>query len=163
MKRTFFAVIASFAALTLSGCALFYPNIDNSISPSDPMSPSPTESQTTSPSPEPTQSESPTPQKAEAKPRLLFYEIDAANSNLVLIGEVINFAEDGGECIITYYSGNTPIIQERVPAEHNVTTTQCFPLNISLSRLPKGKGDVVIGYESEKYFGESEKFEVIIP
>lgn len=161
MKRTFFAGIVTFAALALSGCALFYPNIDNSISPSDPMSPSPTQSPSESPTEEPTPSQSPTASKEEAKPRLLFYEI--SGDNLVLIGEVVNFAEDGGECIITYYSGNTPIIQERVPAEHNVTTTQCFPLNISLSRLPKGIGEVVVGYESEKYLGESEKFEVIIP
>jgi hypothetical protein len=52
---------------------------------------------------------------------------------------------------------------EKVSAEHNVTTTQCFPVLIPLSKVPKGIGQVVIGYESEKYQGESEKFEVIIP
>jgi hypothetical protein len=52
---------------------------------------------------------------------------------------------------------------ERVPAEHNVSTTQCFPLTTALSRLPEGMVDVVIGYESAKYAGESEKFQVIIP
>jgi hypothetical protein len=123
------------------------------------MNPSPSASEA---SPTPTESESPTTAPKElAKPRLLFYEI--AGSNLQVIGEVINFAEDGGECIITFYSGNTPIIMERVPAEHNVSTTQCFPLTTALSRLPKGMVDVVIGYESAKYAGESEKFEVIIP
>jgi hypothetical protein len=29
--------------------------------------------------------------------------------------------------------------------------------------LPKGVGEVVIGYESEKYEGTSERFEVNIP
>ena len=159
MKRTLLIATTLVAVATLAGCALFYPNLGSNETPSDPMNPSPTSSEA---SPTPTESESPTTAPKElAKPRLLFYEI--AGSNLQVIGEVINFAEDGGECIITFYSGNTPIIMERVPAEHNVTTTQCFPLSTALSRLPKGIVEVVIGYESAKYAGESEKFEVIIP
>jgi hypothetical protein len=159
MKRTLLIATTLVAVATLTGCALFYPNLGSNETPSDPMNPSPSASEA---SPTPTESESPTAAPKElAKPRLLFYEI--AGSNLQVIGEVINFAEDGGECIITFYSGNTPIIMERVPAEHNVSTTQCFPLTTALSRLPKGMVDVVIGYESAKYAGESEKFEVIIP
>jgi hypothetical protein len=159
MKRTLLIVTTMVATATLTGCALFYPNLGTNETPSDPMNPSPTSSEA---SPTPTESQSPTAAPKElAKPRLLFHEI--AGSDLRVIGEVINFAEDGGECIITIYSGNTPIIMERVPAEHNVSTTQCFPLTTALSRLPKGIVEVVIGYESEKYAGESEKFEVIIP
>ena len=159
MKRTLLIATTLVAVATLTGCALFYPNLGSNETPSDPMNPSPTSSETT---PTPTESETPTAAPKElAKPRLLFYEI--AGSDLRVIGEVINFAEDGGECIITIYSGNTPIILERVPAEHNVSTTQCFPLTTALSRLPKGIVEVVIGYESEKYAGESEKTEVIIP
>ena len=159
MKRTLLIATTLVAVATLTGCALFYPNLGSNETPSDPMNPSPTASETT---PTPTESETPTAAPKElAKPRLLFYEI--AGSDLRVIGEVINFAEDGGECIITFYSGNTPIVMERVPAEHNVSTTQCFPLTTALSRLPKGTIDVVIGYESTKYAGESEKFEVIIP
>jgi hypothetical protein len=159
MKRILLIATTLVAVATLAGCALFYPNLGSNETPSDPMNPTPTSSEA---SPTPTESESPTTAPKElAKPRMLFYEI--AGSNLQVIGEVINFAEDGGECIITFYSGNTPIIMERVPAEHNVTTTQCFPLSTALSRLPKGIVEVVIGYESAKYAGESEKFEVIIP
>jgi hypothetical protein len=158
MKRTLLITTTLVAVATLAGCALFYPNLGSNETPSDPMDPSPTESVT----PTPTASETPTAAPKElAKPRVLFYEI--VGTNLQIIGEVVNFAEDGGECIITFYSGNTPIVMERVPAEHNVSTTQCFPLTTALSRLPKGMVDVVIGYESDKYAGESEKFEVIIP
>jgi hypothetical protein len=123
------------------------------------MNPTPTTSE-----PSATPSESQTPSEAPkelAKPRVLFYEV--SGGNLQIIGEVVNFAEDGGECIVTFYTGDTPIVMERVPAEHNVTTTQCFPLTIALSRLPKGVGEVVIGYESAKYEGESARFEVNIP
>jgi hypothetical protein len=158
MKRTLLITTTLVAVATLAGCALFYPNLGSNETPSDPMDPSPTASVT----PTPTASETPTAAPKElAKPRVLFYEI--VGTNLQIIGEVVNFAEDGGECIITFYSGNTPVVMERVPAEHNVSTTQCFPLTTALSRLPKGMVDVVIGYESAKYEGESEKFEVIIP
>jgi hypothetical protein len=158
MKRTLLITTTLVAVATLAGCALFYPNLGSNETPGDPMDPSPTASVT----PTPTASETPTAAPKElAKPRVLFYEI--VGTNLQIIGEVVNFAEDGGECIITFYSGNTPVVMERVPAEHNVSTTQCFPLTTALSRLPKGMVDVVIGYESDKYAGESEKFEVIIP
>jgi hypothetical protein len=80
-----------------------------------------------------------------------------------VVGEVLNFAENGGECIVTFYSENTPVVLERVPAEANVSTTQCFPLTISLSRLPKGKIDLVVSYESDRYEGQSEVTEVVIP
>jgi hypothetical protein len=159
MKRILLIVTTLVAVATVAGCALFYPNIGSTETPSDPMNPSPT---TSEPSATPTESETPTAAPKElAKPRLLFYEI--AGTDLRVIGEVINFAEDGGECIVTFYSGDTPIVMKRVPAEHNVSTTQCFPLTTALSRLPKGVIEVVIGYESAKYAGESEKFEVIIP
>jgi len=158
MKRTLLITTTLVAVATLAGCALFYPNLGSNETPSDPMDPSPTASVT----PTPTASETPTAAPKElAKPRVLFYEI--VGTNLQIIGEVVNFAEDGGECIITFYSGNTPIVMERVPAEHNVSTTQCFPLTTALSRLPKGMIDVVIGYESAKYEGESERLQVIIP
>ena len=159
MKRFFLVATVFGAVVTLAGCALFYPNMGSNETPSDPMDPSPSSSETT---PTPTNSSSPTVEaKQLAKPRVQFYEI--SGGDLLIIGEVVNFAEDGGECVVTFYSGNTPVVMERVKAEHNVTTTQCFPLTIPLSKLPKGIGEVVIGYESEKYFGESEKFEVIIP
>ncbi len=158
MKRTLLITTTLVAVATLAGCALFYPNLGSNETPSDPMDPSPSASAT----PTPTATETPTAAPKElAKPRVLFYEI--VGTNLQIIGEVVNFAEDGGECIITFYSGNTPVVMERVPAEHNVSTTQCFPLTTALSRLPKGMVDVVIGYESEKYEGESEKLQVIIP
>ena len=163
MKRFWPLAISVVAIAAMAGCALFYPNIGNNQSPSDPMNPSPSASE--SPSPTAIESPSPSPSvpKEEAKPRVLDYFIDSTAGTLTLVGEVSNFAEDGGECIITFYAGNTPIIQERVPAEHNVTTTQCYPLYISLSRLPKGIGEVTVGYESEMYEGVSQRVEVIIP
>ena len=160
MKRTLLIVTSLVVVATMAGCALFYPNIGSNETPSDPLNPSPSTSESST-EPDASASPSASPSKQVAKPRVLFYEI--MGTDLQIIGEVVNFAEDGGECIVTIYSGNTPIVLERVPAEHNVTTTQCFPLTIALSRLPKGIVDVTIGYESADYEGTSEKFEVIIP
>jgi len=147
------------AVATMAGCALFYPNIGSNETPSDPLNPTPTTSET---SETPVETETPAPVVKElAKPRIVFADI--VGNDLQVVGEVVNFAEDDGECIVTFYSDNAPIVIERVPAEHNVSTTQCFPLTVSLSRLPKGKIDLVVSYESARYEGQSEVTEVIIP
>lgn len=159
MKRAPIIFTTLVAIATLTGCALFYPNIGSNETPSDPQNPTPSASET----PEaPVATEPPAPAAKElAKPRLVFYDI--VETNIQIVGEVMNFAEGGGECIITFYSKNTAIVMERVPAEPNVSTTQCFPLTVGLSRLPKGAVDVVVSYESARYEGQSEITEVIIP
>ncbi len=159
MKRALLIFTTLVAVATMAGCALFYPNIGSNESPSDPLNPTPTASETTE---APVATETPAPVVKElAKPRIVFYDIQG--TDIQVVGEVLNFAENGGECIVTFYSENTPIVMERVPAEANVSTTQCFPLTISLSRLPKGKIDLVVSYESERYEGQSEVTEVVIP
>jgi hypothetical protein len=159
MKRTLLISTALVAVATMAGCALFYPNIGSNETPSDPLNPTPTTSET---SEAPVETQTPAPVVKElAKPRIVFADI--VGNDLQVVGEVVNFAEDGGECIITFYSENAPIVMERVPAEHNVSTTQCFPLTVSLSRLPKGKIDLIVSYESARYEGQSEVTEVIIP
>jgi hypothetical protein len=159
MKRALLIFTTLVAVATMAGCALFYPNIGSNETPSDPLNPTPTASETTE---APVATETPAPVVKElAKPRIVFYDI--VGTDIQVVGEVLNFAENGGECIVTFYSENTPVVLERVPAEANVSTTQCFPLTISLSRLPKGKIDLVVSYESERYEGQSEVTEVVIP
>jgi hypothetical protein len=159
MKRTLLIFTTLVAVATMAGCALFYPNIGSTETPSDPLNPTPSASEPTA---TPTESETPAPVVKElAKPRVVFYDI--AGTNIQVVGEIMNFAESGGECIITFYAENTPVVMERVPAEANVSTTQCFPLTVGLSRLPKGAVDIVVSYESERYQGQSEATEVIIP
>ena len=46
MKRAFFIITTSVAVVTLTGCALFYPNIGSNETPSDPLNPTPTVSET---------------------------------------------------------------------------------------------------------------------
>lgn len=159
MSRTLLFVTTLVAVATLTGCALFYPNIGSNETPSDPQNLTPSASETTE---APEESQSPAPLAKElAQPRIVFFDI--VGTNIEVVGEIINFAETGGECVITFYSDNVPIVMERVPAEPNISTTQCFPLTVGLTRLPKGAVDIVVSYESERYEGQSEATEVIIP
>jgi hypothetical protein len=88
---------------------------------------------------------------------------DASGGVLNVVAEVTNFAEDGGNCVLSYFQGDAASILATVKAERNVTTTQCFPFNVDLASLPKGAMTLMVSYESANHLGESEKFEVIIP
>lgn len=159
MKKGYLFVVSIFAVIVLSGCSIFYPNSEATISPIEPETPFPSVSESDDPSP--SQSPSDNSLKGVAEPVLLFYEV--SSNSLMIVGEVVNISENNGECIITFYFANNPVLVERVSAESNVSTTQCAPLEVPLSALPRGSGYAVIEYESEKYKGQSEKFEVKIP
>ena len=162
MKRLLLISVSAAAVVLLAGCGLFYPNYGTDESPSDPMSPSPTATETQQPTPTPTPTEV-LVEKDKAKPRVLYTEIDYSTMELMVVAEVVNFAESTGICTVTFLSGGVPIAEESANAEANVNTTQCFPIRLPLSKLPKGIGAVVISYDSEKYAGSSKEFEVEIP
>jgi hypothetical protein len=98
---------------------------------------------------------------AVAQLQILYTDTSAGVLNVV--AEVMNFAEDGGSCTLSYYKGATATAVGTVDAERNVTSTQCFPFNVDFSALPKGVLELTVKYESENHVGESEKFEVTIP
>jgi hypothetical protein len=88
---------------------------------------------------------------------------DTSQGFLEVIAEVTNFAEDGGQCTLISYSGNTSKVVGTFQAESNVGTTQCFPIKVEFSSLTKGTSTVAVAYESNAYSGESGRFEVNIP
>jgi hypothetical protein len=98
---------------------------------------------------------------AVAQLQILYTDTSAGVLNVV--AEVMNFAEDGGTCTLSYYTGTTATAVVTVKAERNVTSTQCFPFNVDFSAVPKGALELTVKYESANHFGESERFEVIIP
>jgi hypothetical protein len=165
MKRILLAGFSVAALVALAGCTLFYPNNDQNQEPVAQTSltpsafPSPTESAEPEPSPSPSPSVAST--KAAAKIQVLYS--DTGQGFLEVIAEVTNFAEDGGQCTLVSYSGNTPKVVGTFKAESNVGTTQCFPIKVEFSSLTKGTSTVAVAYESNSYIGESERFEVNIP
>jgi hypothetical protein len=132
MKRILFAGFSVAALVALAGCTLFYPNNDQNQDPVAQTSltpsafPSPTESAEPEPSPSPSPSVAST--KAAAKIQVLYS--DTSQGFLEVIAEVTNFAEDGGQCTLISYSGNTSKVVGTFQAESNVGTTQCFPIKV---------------------------------
>jgi hypothetical protein len=169
MKRAFIVALGLATALVLAGCTLFYPNAgtpnDELIKPTGSSSVTPgdetSQGEATSPSTSPSPSPSVSPTMAPAVLNILYSDTSAGVLNVV--AEVNNFAEDGGSCILSYYQGETATAIATVKAERNVTSTQCFPFNVSFSGLPKGTLSLTVSYKSDNHIGESQKFEVIIP
>lgn len=165
MKRIIFAGFSVAALVALAGCTLFYPNNDQARVPVAQTSLTPSAFPTPTDSAEPEVSPSPSPSvastKAAAKIQVVYS--DTSQGFLEVIAEVTNFAEDGGQCTLVSYSGNTPKVVGTFKAESNVGTTQCFPIKVEFSSLTKGTSTVAVAYESNTYFGESERFEVNVP
>jgi hypothetical protein len=159
MKKVFAVLSVSAVAVSLSGCALLYPNWGTDQNPSTSMSPSVSSS---SPSPSPSESVSASPQQTLAEVSLIDMGVDAGAGSLYVVAEVLNATEDGGKCTITFKSG-TSTKTVAVKAEANAVTTQCFPAYLPITGLPKGKGIVTITYESEKFYGTSDSYGVTIP
>lgn len=159
MKKIFAAASAALVAITLSGCALLYPNWGTDQNPSTSMSPSAT---STSPSASPSESASQTPIQTLAEVSLIDMGVDSGAGSLYVVAEVLNATENGGKCTITFKSGSATK-SVSVKAEANASTTQCFPAYLPIGGLPKGKGVVTITYESEKFYGTSDSYGVTIP
>ena len=159
MKKTSTAASAVLVAITLSGCALLYPNWGTDQNPSTSMSPSAT---STSPSASPSESASETPIQTLAEVSLIDMGVDSGAGSLYVVAEVLNATENGGKCTITFKSGSATK-SVSVKAEANASTTQCFPAYLPIGGLPKGKGVVTITYESEKFYGTSDSYGVTIP
>lgn len=159
MKKSLVALTAAATVFALSGCALLYPNWGTDQNPSTSMSPSPSAE---SPSASPSESASVTPQQTLAEVSLIDMGVDSSAGSIYVVAEVLNAAENGGKCTITFKSG-TASKSVSVKAEANASTTQCFPAYVPIGGLPKGKGVITITYESEKFYGTSDSYGVTIP
>ncbi len=157
MKKIIALVAASGLALMLSGCSLIYPNWGTDQNPSTSQSAQPSESASGTPTPVETNST-----KGEATVVVDQANVDATAGFLSVVAQVTNFNEDGGTCTLTVQAGNQSKTMS-VKAESNVTTTQCFPMEISLSGLPKGTALVTVTYESAAHYGVSAGRSVLIP
>lgn len=157
MKKIIALVAASGVALMLSGCSLIYPNWGTDQNPSTSQSAQPSESASGTPTPVETNST-----KGEATVVVDQANVDATAGFLSVVAQVTNFNEDGGTCTLTVQAGNQSKTMS-VKAESNVTTTQCFPMEISLSGLPKGTALVTVTYESAAHYGVSAGRSVLIP
>lgn len=148
-----FAVVAAPVVLSLSGCSLLYPHWGATGLPSD--TPSSSQSASTEPSATATDSATPTPSATPvqlAKMHIIQSNLDATAGVIDVIAEVTNAAEDGGTCTLSITSGAVTKSQT-VKAEINVDSTQCFPMEVTLSGLPKGPASFKVTYSSKSFAG----------
>ncbi|MEY4321181.1 MAG: hypothetical protein RLZZ471_1122 [Actinomycetota bacterium] len=157
MKKIAIVLVAAAITLSLSGCALLYPNWGTDQSPGTSQSAEPSQSASETATPTPT-----TVAKSKATIRIDDASADATAGVISVVAEVTNVAQDGGTCTLILQVGNTT---KRLPfkAEANVDRTQCHPMEIPLAGLPKGTALVSVEYESTNYFGVSAAQSVLIP
>ena len=165
MKKFRFAVAAVLLTASLSGCSLFYPNWGEKTPPIGTPSASdqPTSSESPSESASASSSASASPSQEPvlpAKINVLQQSVDS--TGISVVAEAQNFSEDGGSCILTFTNG-TVKKSITVKAESNASDTQCFPMSLPLTGLPKGAGLITITYSSKTHLGTSAPIAVTIP
>ena len=149
-------------AVSLSGCSILYPNWNTTAKPGDSSTPSTSSSVPTSESASPTPS--PTPSVAVKKAQIAWVDsgVDTAAGVIYAVAEITNVVEDGGTCTLTFIgAGKTKTVSGK--AEVNATDTQCHPLELSVSGLPKGAGLITMSYSSPTHAGTSAAVAVNIP
>ena len=156
MKKIALTATVLTLATTLSGCALLYPHWGTTDEPSTSASSDPSSSASASAS----ASASDVPKKA-AKVQIDSATIDPATGMLEVWAQATNFNEDGGLCTLTVQSGTTTKTVS-TKASSNVTTTQCYALDISTVGLPKGTALITVSYDSAEYAGSSAGQSIVI-
>lgn len=154
-QKTLVAGFAVAAALTLSGCSMFYPN------------PVPTQTETPTPTPTETPTETPTPTPT-VDPALEQVEVTIVmasghreNGEIEVIATADGILEDTGKCTLILTQGKVRQTVT-VDAEPNVNSTQCFPMHLPFTGIQDGAASYTVTYESEKYGGVSEAGEIQI-
>jgi len=160
-KSTLTVVAAAALAAALSGCSALYPHWGATDFPTDSPSSSASASASASQSASASPTQSATPVQA-AKVQLMNVNVDATNGVVDVVAQITNVSEDGGSCTLNVVSGSTSK-QQSVRAESNVETTQCFPMEISLSGLASGTASVTVTYKSAGYVGSSLSQAITIP
>jgi PBP1b-binding outer membrane lipoprotein LpoB len=154
------------AAFLLSGCSILYPNWGTTQKPSDPQTSEPVVTPTETETEAPVETPSPTPTQtkpaAPATINVMQVGVDTTSGEVYAVAEITNAAENGGSCTLTFVSGSTTKTLV-VKAEANVTTTQCFPMNLPIKGLPKGAATVTVSYKSPAFVGTSTAFPISIP
>lgn len=137
--------IAVFAALTLSGCSMFYPN----------PTPTPTPTKTATETPTPTPTETPDPGLNKIDVRIIDASAFIDNGYVDVVAEALNVLEDDGKCTLTLSQGKS-VQKITVAAVQNVNTTVCNEMHISLSNFKTTAINYSVTYSSSKSIGTSE-------
>jgi hypothetical protein len=133
------ALTVTFSA---SGCSMFYPT------------PEPTPTQTETPTPTPTDKPTPTvdPNLNKVQLNVLNSSAFRDNGTIEVIVEALEILEEDGKCTLKVTQGDLSQ-SVTVNAEPNVTSTQCFPMEIPIGDFKDGKVTFTVHYISSKSAG----------
>lgn len=175
MPKIFTALLIGSVTLALSGCGAFYPNWGATGLPESPTSQEATsETESNSPTAQPQASETPTitesatpsqtanSELAQTGVEIIMASVDEGAGILMVVAQMPALMESGGKCILRFISGSVEKSVE-VKAEPSSDYTQCFPVEIELSELPRGTGVVTVSYISAEHVGLSKGQSVVIP
>ncbi len=136
------AGVALFAALTLSGCSMFYPN----------PTPKPTPTVT------PTETPTPTPTVDPGLAKVDIGIIDSSayldNGYVEVVAEALKVLEDDGKCTLTLTQGKT-VQTVTVDAVQNVNSTVCASMQVPISNFKATDIKYSVTYLSSKSSGTS--------
>jgi hypothetical protein len=136
------AVMALTVTFSASGCSMFYPT------------PEPTPTQTETPTPTPTDKPTPTvdPNLNKVQLNVLNSSAFRDNGTIEVIVEALEILEEDGKCTLKVTQGDLSQ-SVTVNAEPNVTSTQCFPMEIPIGDFKDGKVTFTVHYISSKSAG----------
>lgn len=134
------ALVALTVAISVSGCSMFYP--------------APTPSSTVEPTETPLPTPTPTVDPDLVKIDLNVLDASAFRDNgtITVIVEALGVTEEGGKCTLRVTQDDASQ-SVTVKAEPNVTSTQCFPMEVPISGFKNGKLSYSVLYVSSKSTG----------
>ncbi|MEN9604310.1 MAG: hypothetical protein RL545_999 [Actinomycetota bacterium] len=136
------AGVALFAALTLSGCSMFYPT----------QTPTATHTKTPTPTPTPTPTVDPGLNKVDIG--IIDSSAYIDNGYVEVVAEALKVLEDDGKCTLTLTQGKT-VQTVTVDAVQNVNSTVCASMQVPLSNFKASAIGYSVTYVSSKSTGTS--------
>jgi hypothetical protein len=143
-RKILLAGIGVLAALTLSGCSMFYPNTL--------PTPTPTGEPTKTPTPTPTPTVKPGLHKVTVG--IIDSSAFVSNGYVEVVAEAQGVLEDDGKCTLTLTQGAAKQIIT-VPAVQNVNSTVCSSMQSPLSNFKTSDISFSVTYTSSKSTGTS--------
>jgi hypothetical protein len=134
------AVMALTVAFSVTGCSMFYPNPE----------PTPTQTETPKPTDKPTPTVDPNLNKVQLN--VLNSSGFRDNGTIEVIVEALEILEEDGKCTLKVTQGDLSQ-SVTVNAEPNVTSTQCFPMEVPIGDFKDGQVNFTVHYVSSKSSG----------
>lgn len=154
MKQKFLAAGLAFSlAFSMAGCSMFYPNEE----------PAPTATTTEEPAPTATPTPTPTldPDLAKVEINILNTSAFLDNGYIQVIAEALEVMEEDGKCTLKVTQGEMSQ-SVTVSAEPNVTSTQCFPMEVPVNGFKAGSISYSVTYISSESTGIADSLKMEI-